>query len=135
MRQSRFVAFGVVLVLVPAAFAALFGWRAVLEQSAMGLFLLAGGLAVLGARVAAVEVGTVRVSWRHLVGASFLVVALANVTREVPRVLAGTASSYELLMAGWFVVMSCLLAFVGIDIARNGRHFDITPDVDRVVGL
>lgn len=135
MRQSRFVWFGTLFILAPVAFAALFGWRAVLEAPELLVYGFAGVVAVLGARVAAVQVGRVQVSWRHLVGASWLLIALANVVDGLTTVLGATGSTAALVSAGGLLVASCCIGFFGIDVARDGRHFEVTPDVDRVLAL
>jgi hypothetical protein len=134
MRQSLFAWFGVLLLLVPAAFAGVFGWRAALDQPSMPLFVLAGALGVLGARVAAVELGGVSVSWRVLLGAAYCLVALANALSFTDVFATGTSTT-SLVAAGAALVGSLCLAFMGVDIARDGRHFRITGDVDRVLSL
>lgn len=135
MRQSRFSLLGALLVVVPLAFAAAFGWRAVFEAPEMLVYGFAGVIAVVGGRVAAVEVGRVGVSWRVLVGGSWLLVALANVVDGLATVLDGAGSTAVLVSTGGLLVASCCIAFAGFDIARGGRHFEITPDVDRVLAL
>jgi hypothetical protein len=135
MRQSRFSLLGGLLVVVPLAFAAAFGWRAVFEAPEMLVYGFAGVIAVVGARVAAVEVGRVRVSWRVLVGGSWLLVALANVVDGLTAVLDGAGSAAVLVSTGGLLVASCCIAFVGFEVARDGRHVEVTADVERVLAL
>jgi len=135
MRQSWFSLLGALLVVVPLAFAAAFGWRAVFEAPEMLAYAFAGVTAVVGARVAAVEVGRVRVSWRVLVGGSWLLVAFANVVDGLATVLDGPGSTAVLVSTGGLLVASCCIAFVGFEIARDGRHVEVTSNVDRVLAL
>ncbi|MFC6951913.1 hypothetical protein [Halorubellus litoreus] len=134
MRQSLFAWFGVLLLLVPAAFAAMFGWRAALGQSTMPLFAVAGVLAVLAGRVAAVELGGVSVSWRYLLGSAYGLVAVGNLL-GVPATLSAADATAGLVSAGAAVVVSLCIGFMGIDIARDGRHFEIRGNVERVLSL
>ncbi|WP_323674655.1 hypothetical protein [Halorubellus sp. PRR65] len=134
MRQSLFAWFGLALLLVPTVFAAVFGLRAALEQSTMPLFVVAGALGVLAGRVAAVELGSVSVSWRQLLGGSYLLVAFANAL-SFAGMFSTADSTASLVAAGGAVVGSLCLAFMGIDIARDGRHFQVTGNVDRVLSL
>lgn len=134
MRQSLFAWFGGLLLLVPAVFAAVFGWRAALDQPTMPLFAVAGVLVVLAGRVAAVELGGVSVSWRVVLGAAYLMIAVANAL-SFADTLTAASSTTSLVVAAGAVGGSLCIAFMGVDIARDGRHFEITGNVDRVLSL
>ncbi|NHN42095.1 hypothetical protein G9C85_10705 [Halorubellus sp. JP-L1] len=135
MRQSRFSLLGALLLVVPLGFAAIFGWRTALEQSTMPLMFLTALLAILAGRVAAVELGGVRLSWRHLLATAYVLAAISFPLQQAPRTLAGATSTGQHVLFGATVVTACCLVFFAVEIARDGRHFEITADVDRVFAL
>jgi hypothetical protein len=132
MRQSRFSLLGVALVVVPLGFAAVFGWRAALDQATMPLLLVAGLLTVLSGRVAAVELGGVRVSWRHILAAGYVLMAVSFPLSHLAAT--GTPSADDYVLLGAAAVTACCLLFFAFDVVRGGRHFEITPNVERVLG-
>lgn len=135
MRQSRFVYIGVLELLLAGALVALFGPVVLTGSHVVALLVVAGVAAVLAGCVAAIELGAVTVTWRHLVAASYLAFAVMWPLVYGPHVLAGTASGEELLMFGVAATSALVFAFVGVDVARGGRHFDLTSDVERTVGF
>lgn len=135
MRQSRFVYVGVLELLLAGALVALFGPVVLTGSHVVALLVVAGVAAVLAGCVAAIELGAITVTWRHLVAASYLAFAVMWPLVYAPHVLAGTASVEDLLMFGVAVTSALVFAFVGFDIARDGRHFEVTPNVDRVLAL
>jgi|AntRauTorcE11898_2_1112593.scaffolds.fasta_scaffold01063_7 xanthosine utilization system XapX-like protein len=135
MRQSRFAYFGVFELVVAGVLAAAFGSLVVTTSPAVPLLVLAGILAVLGARVAAIELRGRRVTWRHLVAASYVSFAAMWPFIYGPDVLAGSRAAGDLFMLVLAAGNALLFAFIGFDVGRGGRHFEITPNVDRVLAL
>lgn len=134
MRQSRFAYFGAFELVVAGVLAAAFGPTVVATNPAVPLLVLAGVLAILGSRVAAVEVGGVRVTWRHLVAASYVSFAAMWPLVYGPDVLAGNRAAEDLFMLALAVANALVFGFIGFDVARAGPHFEITPDVERELG-
>jgi polyferredoxin len=134
MKQSslRYLgAFDLVLVL---AFLLVFGVGALLSGPVIPLMALAGVFALLGGSVAALSLGPVTVTWRHLVGVSYALFAVVLPASYIPDVLDGAASTPEVAMFAVTAIGGLTLLFIGFDIARGGKHFEITEDVDTVVG-
>ncbi|MFC6951912.1 hypothetical protein [Halorubellus litoreus] len=135
MRQSRFAWFGVVELLLAAALLAVFGPVVLTTTAVVPLVVVSGILAILAARYAVIEVAGVSVTWRSLVGASYLAFAVMWPLIYGPTVLFGDPVAEDYLMFVVAVVSAGCFLFFGIDIARGGRHFDVTGDVDRVLSL
>jgi hypothetical protein len=133
MRQSRFSWLGAFVLLVPVAFAAVFGWRTAVGQWTIPLMVLGGLLTVLSGRVAAVELGDHRISWRHLLAGAYGLFAVLIPIQQARWTGSSSTEGYVLL-AGAVVTACCLLLFA-VEIARDGRHFDVTPNVDRVLAF
>jgi hypothetical protein len=95
---------------------------------------LAGICAILAGSVSAVSVGVATVTWRHLIGVSYVAFALVWPAIYVPDVVTGTISGQNLLVFVVATVGALSLVFYGIDIAQGGRHFTVTPDVERTLG-
>lgn len=135
MRQSRFRWLGVLEFVIAGALLAAFGPRMLAAEPTVALFFVSAALLVLAGSVAAVSLGSRTVTWRHLVGAAYLAFAAMWPLMHVPDVLAAGATTEDLVMFGAAAVTMACLAFFAIDIARDGRHFDVTGDVDRVLSL
>ena len=133
MRQSRFSLLGALVLLVPLAFAAAFGWRATVEQWTMLLVVLGGLLTVLAGRVAAVELGNRRVSWRHLLASAYVLFAVSLPVQQAHWTGSGSMEGYVSLGAA--VVTACCLLWFAVEIARDGRHLEVTSNVDRVLAV
>lgn len=52
----------------------------------------------------------------------------------VPDVLAGTVSGHNLLVYVVAMAGTLLLVLYGFDIARGGRHFTVTPEIEWTLG-
>jgi hypothetical protein len=133
MRQSRFSWLGAFVLLVPVAFAAVFGWRTTVEQWTIPLMIPGGLLTVLSGRVAAIELGGRRVSWRYLLAAGYVLFAVSIPVQQVHWTGSGSTEGYVSIGAA-VLTASCLL-FFAVEVARDGRHFDVTSNVDRVLGF
>ncbi len=133
MKQSSFRHLGAVDLLLAGAFLAVFGVDT-LGSPQVGLLLAAGVTAVAAGSLAELSVGPVTVPWRWFAAATYVLLAVLLPAGLLRPLVAGSASAAE---AALFVV-SCFgaaaMLFFGVDVARGGRHFDVTPDVDRVVG-
>ncbi|MFC6729511.1 hypothetical protein ACFQDG_12735, partial [Natronoarchaeum mannanilyticum] len=92
-------------------------------------------LALLAGTVAELSVGPVTVTWRHLVGASYAIFALVMPAIYAPTVFAGSAGGAELLLFVAAIVGGVSLLFYGVDVARDGRHFEVDADVERAIAL
>lgn len=135
MRQSRFVWFGVLELVLVAGLLAVFGPVVLRSTAVVPLIAVSGVLAILAGRYAAIEAAGVRVTWRTLVGASYLAFAVMWPLIYGPTVLFGDPNAGDYLMFVVAVVSAgCFLLF-GLDVARGGRHFEVTGDVDRVLSL
>ena len=134
MKQSSLRYLGALDLLLVAALLVAFGPQVAVVSPVPVMMAVAGLCALLAGSVAAVSVGPATVTWRHLVGTAYAAFALMWPATYGPAVLAGTATGEELALAVVTTVGGSTLLFVGYDIARGGRHFDITTDVERVVG-
>ena len=133
MKQSHFLYLGLLDLLLVGGLAAVFG-LGVFVRSPIVLVTIAGICAVLAGTVAAVSFGPVTLSWRHLVGVSYVTFALVWPATYAPEVVAGSASEQDLLLFVVTTVGALSLAVYGVDVARGGRHFSVSADVERVVG-
>jgi len=134
VKQSSYRYLGLLDLLLVAALVGLFGPAALTESVAVPGMAVAGALALLAGTVAELSVGPVVVTWRHLIGASYAVFALAVPSIYAPSVLAGSAGGEELLLFVAAVGGGFSLLFYGVDVARDGRHFEIDADVERAIG-
>lgn len=134
MKQSQFLYLGLLDLLLIAGLAAVFG-PAVLVSSPIVLMGLAGLGAILAGTVSALSLGPIALSWRQLVGLSYVTFALMWPVTYAPEIVAGTASGQDLVLFVVATVGAFSLAFYGVDIARGGRHFSVQQNVERVIGL
>jgi hypothetical protein len=74
------------------------------------------------------------VTWRQLIGVSYVAFAFVWPAIYVPDVVAGTVSGQNLFVFIVATVGALSLVLYGVDIARGGRHFTVTPDVERTLG-
>jgi len=133
MKQSQYRYLGLLDLVLVSGLIAVFG-VAVLGTAPIVLMGLAGICAILAGSVSAVSVGVATVTWRHLIGVSYVAFALVWPAIYVPDVVAGTISGQNLLVFVVATVGALSLVFYGIDITRGGRHFTVTPDVERTLG-
>lgn len=133
MKQSQYRYLGLLDLALVAALGVVFG-VAVLWTVPVVLVGMAGICAVLAGSVSAVSVGAATVTWRHLIGVSYVAFALVWPAVYVPDVVAGTASRRTLLVFVVTTVGALSLVWYGIDIARGGRYFTVKPDVERTLG-
>ncbi|NHN60930.1 MULTISPECIES: hypothetical protein [Halorussus] len=134
MKQSRFRYLGLFDLLLVAVFVAAFGTASFAASVAIPAMALAGLFAVLAGSVAELSLGSVTVTWRHFVAATYALFALALPGSYLPDVVAGTAGRAELALFAVTSVGALTLLFFGYDVARGGDHFEVEPDVDTVVG-
>jgi hypothetical protein len=134
VKQSRYRYLGILDLLVVAAFVGLFGPVALTRNVVIPGMIVAGVLALLAGSVAAISVGPITVTWRHLIGVSYVTFALALPTHYAHAVLAGTASAAEIALFAAAAAGACSLLFYGVDVARDGRHFKVEADVETTVG-
>jgi len=134
MKQSQFLHLGLLDLLLIAGFAAVFG-PAVLVLSPIVLMGIAGIVAILAGTVSALSLGPITLSWRHLVGLSYVTFALIWPAIYAPELITGTASGQDLFLLVVTTIGAFSLVFYGIDIARGGRHFSVQQNVERVIGL
>ena len=134
MKQSQFLYLGLLDLLLIAGLAAVFG-PAVLVLSPIVLMGIAGIVAILAGTVSALSLGPITLSWRHLVGLSYVTFALIWPAIYAPDLITGTASGQDLFLFVVATVGAFSLAFYGVDIARGGRHFSVQQNVERVIGL
>jgi hypothetical protein len=133
VKQSRFRYLGLLDLVLVCGLAFIFG-LGVFVRSPIALVAIAGICAVLAGAVSAFSFGPVTLSWRHLVGVSYVTFALVWPATYAPEVVAGSASKQDLLLFAVTTVGALSLAFCGVDVARGGRHFSVSADVERVVG-
>ena len=133
MKQSQYRYLGLLDLVLVSGLIAVFG-VAVLGTAPIVLMGLAGICAILAGSVSAVSVGVATVTWRQLIGVSYVAFALVWPAIYVPDVVTGTISGQNLLVFVVATVGALSLVFYGIDIARGGRHFSVTPDVERTLG-
>jgi hypothetical protein len=134
MKQSSFRYLGVFDLLVVAVSVVAFGVRAFTASVVVPAMALAGVSAILAGSVAAVSVGPVEVSWRQFVALTYALFAVIFPGSYLSAVVAGTASRQELALFAVASVGGLSLLFFGYDVLRGGKHFEITPDVETVVG-
>ena len=134
MKQSQFLYLGLLDLLLIAGLAAVFG-PAVLGTSPIVLMGIAGIVAILAGTVSALSLGPITLSWRHLVGLSYVTFALMWPVTYAPEIVAGTASGQDLFLFVVTTIGAFSLTFYGVDIARGGRHFSVQQNVERVIGL
>lgn len=132
MKQSSFRYLGLFEVALSAVLVAVFGVKFPIASVAV-LMVVAGICAILAGTVSTLDFGPITISWRHLIGVSYVTFALAWPLTYLTEVIAGTASQRELLLFAVAVIGALSLAFFGIDIARGGRHFSVTPTNERTL--
>jgi hypothetical protein len=134
VKQSHFRYLGVLDLLLVAGFGGVFG-PAQLVASPIVLMGIAGVSAVFAGSISALSLGPITVSWRHLVGFSYVTFALMWPAIFAPDIVAGTASRQDLLLFVLTTIGALSLAVYGIDVARGGRYFTIQRDIERVIEL
>lgn len=131
MKQSSFRYLGLVDLLLVAVVVAAFGAPAVTASPILPAMAVAGALAVLAGSVASLSVGPVAAGWRQAAGASYALFALGFPAQFAAVALSGHASSTTVAIFGAASVGSLSILFLGVDVARDGPHFRVTPNVDR----
>lgn len=134
MKQSSFRYLGIFDLLLVAVFVAVFGIGALASSVFVATMAIAGAFALLAGSVAELSMGPISVSWRHLVAVSYALFGLILPGSYLPDVLAGTATQEEIALLAVTSVGALSLLFYGFDVARGGEHFEVDPDVERVVG-
>ncbi len=134
MKQSSYRYLGLLDLLLVAALVGVFGPAALAGSVAVPGMLVAGILMLLAGTIAELSIGPATVTWRHLVGASYGVFALVVPAIYAPTVLAGSAGGEELILFVAAIVGGFSLLFYGVDVARDGRHFEVDADVERAIG-
>ncbi|MFC7044534.1 hypothetical protein ACFQH6_03120 [Halobacteriaceae archaeon GCM10025711] len=134
MKQSTLRYWGLFVLLLVAAFVAVFGLPALTAGVVLPVMVVAGVCFLVAGSVAELAVGPVAVTCRHLVGVGYALFALRLPASTAPPVVAGGATTADVALFAVAVLGGLTLLFVGVDVARGGRHFQITPDVDAVVG-
>ena len=134
MKQSWFRYLGVFDLLLVAAFLGFFGLAALSSSLVIPAMLLAGVAAILGGSVTRITLGPVELSWRYFVGITYTLFAIILPANYLPHVLAGTAGPEEWLLFVAGSLGGVTLLFYGVDVVRGGHHFEVDPDVDRIVG-
>jgi hypothetical protein len=133
MKQSSFRYLGAFDLVLVAAFLVAFGVGA-LGSTPIALMVLAGVAALLAGSLAELSVGPLTVPWRGFAAATYLLFAVLLPATYLPHVIAGTATASETALFAVSCVTALLFVFMGFDIARGGKHFEIEPNVERVVG-
>lgn len=133
MKQSSFRYLGGFDLLLVAGFLAAFGVGA-LGTTPIALMALAGIAALLAGSLAKLFVGPITVPWRGFAAATYLLFAAMLPATYLPHIVAGTATTTETAMFAVSCVSALVFVFMGFDIARGGKHFEIRPNVERVVG-
>jgi hypothetical protein len=90
---------------------------------------LAGVLLFVGGSVEELSLGSVTVSWRQLLGAGYVLSAVAISSVYVGEILAGSATGRELFLLVVSSLGSLTLVAMGVEVARDGDHFAVTPTV------
>ncbi|ELZ96714.1 hypothetical protein [Haloferax sulfurifontis] len=134
MKQSQFLYLGILDLVLISGLAAVFG-LAVLGTSPIVLIGIAGLGAILAGTISELSLGPITLSWRYLVGLSYVTFALMWPAIYAPDIVAGTASRQDLFLFVVTTIGAFSLAFYGIDIARGGHHFFVQQNVERVIGL
>ena len=114
MKQSQYRYLGLLDLVLVSGLIAVFG-VAVLGTAPIVLMGLAGA-----GSVSAVSVGVATVTWRHLIGVSYVPFVLVWPAIYAPDVVTGTISGQNLLVFVVATVGALSLVFYGIDIARGG---------------
>ncbi|SNZ03273.1 hypothetical protein SAMN06269185_0234 [Natronoarchaeum philippinense] len=135
MRQSSYRYLGLLDLVLVAALVGVFGPAALTTSVGVPAMAVAGMLALLAGVVAELSVGTVTVTWRHLIGASYALFAVAVPAVYAPVVLTGSAGGEELLLFVVSTIGGLSLLFYGVDVARGGRHFEVESNVERSIGV
>ena len=135
MQQSSYRYLGLLDLLLVAALVGAFGPTALTASAVVPAMAVAGTFALLAGVVAELSVRTVTVTWRHLIGASYALFAVAVPAVYAPAVFSGSAGGEELLLFVVSTVGGLSLLFYGVDVARDGRHFEIESDVERSIGV
>ncbi|MFB6105522.1 MAG: hypothetical protein ABEJ70_00980 [Halobacteriaceae archaeon] len=130
MNRPGIALLGAVLLVASAAVAAAF-WppgdaRALAN---LGLLVVAGALFVVGGARHTVTVGGRRLPWYVFVGAGHLVFGAGLVAAQAPA-LGESATTVERIGALAAVVGGLVLAFIGVDYLRGGRHFAVADGDD-----
>jgi len=134
MKQSSYRYLGLLDLLLVAALVGVFGPTALTSSVAVPGMLVAGILMLLAGTIAELSIGPATVTWRHFVGASYAVFALVMPAIYAPTVFTGSAGGEELILFVAAIVGGCSLLFYGVDVAQDGRHFEVDADVERAVG-
>lgn len=134
MKQSSFRYLGLFNLLLVVAFVAVFGVQSLTRSISLSSMVVAGVSAILAGSIKEILLGSIAVSWRHFASLTYALFALILPGSYFPAVLAGTATQGEI---GMFAVMSVggfSMLFFAFDIVRDGKHFEVEPNVDTVVG-
>jgi hypothetical protein len=129
VKQSSFRYVGAFDLLLVGLLAAAFGPRVLLATPVALAMTAAGVLLFVGGSVAALSLGPVTVSWRQLLGAGYLLFAAVVPSLYVGDLLAGTATAEELFLFLASSLGSVALVVMGVEVARDGDHFSVTPTV------
>jgi hypothetical protein len=133
MKQSSFRYFGVFDLLLVAAFLAAFGVDA-LFTTPIAVMALAGITALLAGSLTELSVGPLTVPWRGFAATTYLLFAVLLPASYLPDIITSTATTPEIALFVVSCVTALLFVFMAFDIARGGKHFEIEPNVERVVG-
>lgn len=88
----------------------------------LGCFLVAGVLFVLAGFDTPL---TALVGWHRLCGAAYFLLAVALVLNATFGFLRDEGATFSTV---WMVGFALVLGFIGVDLARGGRHVEIDPD-------
>jgi len=135
MNQSSYRYLGLLDLLLVVVLVGVFGPAALTTSVAVPGMAVAGVLALLAGTVAELSIGPITVTWRHLIGVSYAVFALAVPAIYAPIVFAGSAGGEEILLFVVAIGGGFSLLFYGVDVARGGRHFEVDADVERAIAL
>jgi hypothetical protein len=129
VKQSSFRYVGVLDLLLVGVLVAVFGPQAALATPVVPAMALAGVLLFVGGSVEELSLGSVTVSWRQLLGAGYVLSAVAISSVYVGEILAGSATGRELFLLVVSSLGSLTLVAMGVEVARDGDHFAVTPTV------
>jgi hypothetical protein len=134
MKQSSFRYLGIFDLALVAAFVAGFGVGTLVSTPAL-VMVLAGLAALLAGTLAELSVGPLAVSWRGFAAAMYLLFGVLLPGVYLPEVVAGTAATEEIALFAVSCVSALVFVFIGVDIARDGDHFEVEPNVERTIRL
>ncbi|MFC5368254.1 hypothetical protein [Salinirubrum litoreum] len=129
MKQSSFRYVAVLDLLLVGLLVAAFGPQAVLATPVVPAMTLAGVLLFVGGSVEESSLGPVTLSWRQLLGAGYVLAAVAISSVYVGEGLAGSATGRDLFLLVVSSLGALTLVVVGVEVARDGEHFAVTPTV------